>query len=236
MVHWVKISLYFELRSKVSYKLGCSLEVLGKIVFRYFENCLFCSFKKVSDKEVLNWWCFFKEPEHIDSLLFTLFKSLGVFVAKGLVRANHVLVMEQVVKLGEELFLLEKHAGWFVDAVACDFHYVDQSVAANRLVNNLIKVVNLLKRFDTLLPAFSLVAHFFTIEIRTEFIEVLACLILLINELICTIVGNLLRLKEHLGEVGNVIRNLVGKQVVLSVLNFLFSNGGHESHAIFHIS
>ena len=98
--------------------------------------------------------------------------------------------MEQVVKLCEELFLLEEHAGRLVNAVACDLHDVYQSVATYRLVNDLVKVVNLLKGLLTLLPALGMVAHahFFAIEIRTKFIQILGRLQLVINEFICTVV------------------------------------------------
>ena len=71
---------------------------------------LLSALKEVLNKEVLNSGRSFEKLERVDGLLFTLLESLGVVVGDSLVGANHVLVVEQVVKLGEELFLLEEHA------------------------------------------------------------------------------------------------------------------------------
>lgn len=64
-----------------------------KIEFGCLLNCLFCAFKEVLHKEVLDDWALTEKSKDLSNRFFTLAETLSLFKVKRLVGLHHVLVM-----------------------------------------------------------------------------------------------------------------------------------------------
>ena len=108
-VGWVKNFLELNLFSEtISQSDSVAFTISLPVIFNQLLNSLFCSLEKVFDKELFDRWALSKELKHAFYLFLTLFHALFILVLDGLVCIHHVFVVNQIIKFGHHILLVQK--------------------------------------------------------------------------------------------------------------------------------